>query len=168
MTTHVWEHEAGFQSDTHTRRITVSALDVPLLVVGRAIFGGFFFFSGLHHLMDRVALVSYTAAAGVPYPDAAVLGTGALLVMGGVGLMTGLWPRLGSAMIMLFLIGVTPVMHAFWKDPTGPQRLADMSNFMKNVGLLGGACIAAALPARWGKAVSVRPLAEEEEVRVVK
>jgi uncharacterized membrane protein YphA (DoxX/SURF4 family) len=162
MTTHVWEHDAGFQSD-RTRRITVSALDVPLLVIGRAIFGGFFFFSGLHHFMDRVALASYTAAAGVPYPDLAVLGTGALLVMGGVGLMTGLWPRLGAAMIMVFLIGVTPMMHAFWNDPAGPQRLANMSNFLKNVGLLGGAFIAAALPARWGKAVSVRPLSESEE-----
>lgn len=159
MTTHVWEHDSGLQ-DGRTRRITVSALDVPLLVVGRVIFGGFFFFSGLHHFMDRVALTQYTAAAGVPYPDAAVLGTGALLVMGGVGLMTGLWPRIGAAMIVTFLVGVTPVMHAFWNDPAGPQRLANMANFMKNIGLLGGAFIAAALPARWGKAVPVRPPAE--------
>jgi uncharacterized membrane protein YphA (DoxX/SURF4 family) len=162
MTTHVWEREARLQSDTRTRRITVSALDVPLLVAGRAIFGGFFFFSGLHHLMDRVTLVSYTAAAGVPYPDVAVLGTGALLVMGGIGLMTGLWPRVGAAMIMVFLVGVTPLMHAFWKDPEGPQRVANLGNFLKNVGLLGGACIAASLPARWGKAVTLVRLPEED------
>jgi putative oxidoreductase len=139
-----------------TRRVAVSALDVPLLIIGRAIFGGFFLFSGLHHFMDRVALTSVTAAVGVPFPDVAVLGTGLLLVMGGVGLMTGLWPRVGALMIIAFLIGVTPVMHAFWKDPAGPQRMANMGDFLKNVGLLGGACIAAALPARWGKAVTVR------------
>jgi len=154
-----------FSPDTRTRRISVSAIDVPLLVVGRAIFGGFFFYSGLHHFMERVALTSVTAAAGVPFPDIAVLGTGLLLVMGGVGLMTGLWPRLGAVMIIAFLIGVTPVMHAFWKDPAGPQRVANLGNFLKNVGLLGGACIAAALPARWGKAVTVRtqPRLEEAE-----
>jgi uncharacterized membrane protein YphA (DoxX/SURF4 family) len=160
MATHVWEHDADFRSDGRTRRITVSALDVPLLVLGRAIFGGFFFYSGLHHFMDRAALSAMTAASGVPYPDVAVFGTGLLLVMGGVGLMTGLWPRLGAAMIIVFLVGVTPVMHAFWKDPAGPQRLANMGNFLKNVGLLGGACIAAALPARWGKAVTISSPAE--------
>jgi uncharacterized membrane protein YphA (DoxX/SURF4 family) len=152
MTTHTWEDKTEYSPKSRVRPQAIAAIEVPLLVIGRAIFGAFFFFSGLHHFIDRPELAAAAAGAGVPYPDVAILATGALLVMGGVGLLSGLWPRLGAAMIIVFLIGVTPVMHAFWNDPPGPQHVANMMNFFKNVGLLGGAFIAAAIPGRLGSA----------------
>ena len=143
MATHVMEHETHSAPYTGMRPLSATALDVLSVMMGRIIFGGFFLFSSLDHFIARGALVSATAAAGVPFPELAVIGSGILLAAGGFGLMTGLWPKIGSAMIIVFLLGVTPVMHAFWNDPAGPQRIANLINFGKNVALLGGALIAA-------------------------
>ena len=35
------------------------------------------------------------------------------------------------------MLQVTPVMHSFWDLPEGPEQLADMINFFKNVSLAG-------------------------------
>jgi putative oxidoreductase len=34
---------------------------------------------------------------------------------------------------------ITPLMHAFWREEDPMQKQSQLSNFMKNVGLLGGA-----------------------------
>src|ERR1051325_1303399 len=119
------------------------------LAVGRALFGGFFLFNGIHHFMDVQMLSSFAASKGVPAPEMAIMGTGALLVLGGLSMLLGLWPRLGALMIAVFLIGVTPVMHNFWADPDAQMRMNDMANFLKNAALLGAVCIVAALPTPW-------------------
>lgn len=54
----------------------------------------------------------------------------------------GLWADLGALLIMGFLVGITPIMHAFWKLPAeGMDRQVQMAMFMKNLALLGGAII---------------------------
>ena len=155
MTTQVWQ-DTRYQPGLGARRAASWTLDLPLLVIGRLIFGGFFLYSGIDHFMNRGMMITYASSMGVPYPEIAILGTGALLFVGGMGIMTGLWPRLGAACVMLFLVGVTPVMHAFWNDPAGPQRMNNLANFTKNIGLFGAATILAAIPAHWAH----RPRAE--------
>jgi uncharacterized membrane protein YphA (DoxX/SURF4 family) len=74
-----------------------------------------------------------------------VIGTGALLVAGGLSILTGVAPKLGAFLIAVFLVGVTPIMHAFWNDITPAERAADLANFTKNIGLLGATLYAAAV-----------------------
>ncbi|HYT77403.1 MAG TPA: DoxX family protein [Vicinamibacterales bacterium] len=121
---------------------------VPLLL-GRAIFGGFFLYNGIHHFMEREQMSGYAKAKGVPAAGVAIPITGALLVLGGLSLLTGYKPKIGAALIGTFLAGVTPTMHAFWKDQNPQERQGDMINFMKNVALAGGALIAAGRPEPW-------------------
>ena len=78
------------------------------------IFGGFFLYSGIGHFLNREAIVKEADAKGVFASDAAVLGTGALLVLGGASLLTGIKTPVGAGAIVSFLSGVTPVMHDFW------------------------------------------------------
>jgi uncharacterized membrane protein YphA (DoxX/SURF4 family) len=119
------------------------------LAIGRALFGGFFVFNGIHHFTDVGMMAAYAGAKGTPSPELAVLASGALIVLGGLSLLLGLWTRLGALMISVFLIIVTPVMHNFWAQADPQMRLNDMGHFMKNVALLGGACMAAAIPTPW-------------------
>ena len=131
------------------------------LAIGRALFGGFFLFNGIHHLMTTSLLAAYAGNKGVPSPELAVLGTGLMLIAGGASVILGVWPRVGAALIMLFLLGVTPVMHDFW-NATDPQaRMADFGNFTKNIGLFGGACFAFALPAPWPASLHLQRRAAE-------
>ena len=121
---------------------------VPLMI-GRLIFGGYFLYNGINHFLNREMLSGYAGAKGVPKPDLAVQASGALMALGGLSLLTGYKPKIGSALITAFLAGVTPSMHRFWSEETPQQRQAEMINFMKNVALAGGAMIAASHPEPW-------------------
>mmetsp|Transcript_3035 Transcript_3035/g.5503 ORF Transcript_3035/g.5503 Transcript_3035/m.5503 type:complete len:155 (-) Transcript_3035:2016-2480(-) len=59
-----------------------------------------------------------------------------LEILGGVLFIFG--SRIGAVMLMLFLLSVTPVMHAFW-DPSleAEQQQSQMIQFFKNVALFG-------------------------------
>jgi uncharacterized membrane protein YphA (DoxX/SURF4 family) len=125
--------------------VTETHVNAVLMMLGRILFGGYFAYAGLNHLLHYSTMAVYTAAHGVPAPALAVIGTGAMLFAGGVSIITGVAPKAGAALIAIFLIGVTPIMHAFWNDITPAERAADLANFGKNVGLLGAALFFAAL-----------------------
>lgn len=116
---------------------------VPHLL-GRAIFGGYFLYNGINHFLQKDQLSGYASAKGVPSANAAVQVSGAMMILGGLSLLTGYKPKLGSAAIAAFLAGVTPAMHRFWSEENPQQRQMEMVQFLKNVALLGGAFTAAA------------------------
>jgi putative oxidoreductase len=118
-------------------------------LVGRAIFGGYFLYNGINHFLQKDQLSGYASAKGVPSAEIAVEASGAMMILGGLSLLTGYKPKLGSAAIVAFLAGVTPSMHRFWSEENPQQRQAEMINFMKNVALLGGAMLAAGRPEPW-------------------
>jgi len=68
----------------------------------------------------------------------------------------GVWPRLGAALIMLFLVCVTPVMHDFWNEADAGARMAQFANFMKNVALFAAACVLMAVAEPWPASVHLR------------
>jgi uncharacterized membrane protein YphA (DoxX/SURF4 family) len=128
--------------------------DTAALVLGRALLGGFFLYNGINHFRNRTMLEGYSAMKGVPYPEVAVAGSGAMLVLGGLSLIAGVRPKIGASLIGAFLLGVTPRMHDFWNVQDAQQRAGEHINFTKNLGLLGAALIAAAVPEPWPASVS--------------
>jgi uncharacterized membrane protein YphA (DoxX/SURF4 family) len=108
-------------------------------LLGRALFGGFFLYNGIHHFMERKAMAQYVDAKGIPMPDVAVTATGLALTLGGASLVLGIKPELGAVAVAGFLAGVSPLMHDFWKVEDPQKRQAEMINFSKNMALLGAA-----------------------------
>lgn len=108
-------------------------------LAGRLIFGGFFLYSGINHIIHKDHLVPYASAKKVPAPEAAVVGSGVLLIASGLSVILGLKPKLGAAGLIAFLAGVSPAMHNFWEQEDPGQRQNDMIHFMKNAALLGAA-----------------------------
>jgi putative oxidoreductase len=72
-------------------------------------------------------------------PEIGVPLTGLMAVVGGVLVALGLWGDLGALLIAAFLLLITPLMHAFWRETEPMQQQMQMANFMKNTALLGGA-----------------------------
>ena len=107
--------------------------------LGRALFGGYFIYSGINHFMKKNELAQYAGAKRVPKPDAAVIATGVALLAGGSSLALGLKPKWGAASLIGFLATVSPMMHNFWKDEDPTQRQKNMIDFTKNMALLSGA-----------------------------
>ncbi|HWK09375.1 MAG TPA: DoxX family protein [Vicinamibacterales bacterium] len=147
--------EAQSEYDCAPRR---AAETIPH-VLGRAIFGGFFLYNGINHFVHERDVAGYAQAKGVPKPDLAVQLSGAMMIAGGLSLLTGYRPKIGSALITGFLAGVSPQMHAFWKEEDPQRRQGEMVNFMKNVALVGAAMIAAGSRQPWPAAVGQRRVA---------
>ncbi|MFB6280565.1 MAG: DoxX family protein [Haloferacaceae archaeon] len=126
-----------------------------LLLAGRLLFGGVLAFLGANHFADLEATTGYAEAKGLPAPRLAVLGSGALLVLGGAGIVLGAYPALAAGAVAAFLAVVTPTMHDFWNAPAD-RREAEMTDFMKNAALFGGALAFLALGGEaWAYAANV-------------
>jgi putative oxidoreductase len=130
----------------HMRRPT---FETVAFAAGRAIFGGYFLYNGLNHFLNRKMLVDYARTKGVPTPDLAVAASGLMILAGGLSVLTGVQPKVGAGLITAFLLGVSPQMHAFWKEEDAQQRIHEMVNFTKNMALLGSSFLVAAHPEPW-------------------
>jgi uncharacterized membrane protein YphA (DoxX/SURF4 family) len=139
----------------NNRRDANSGIETTALLIGRAIFGGFFVYNGVNHFLNLEMMTGYTRSKEVPAAPLAVAVSGAMITAGGLSLMTGTRPKVGAALIAGFLVGVTPIMHAFWQQEDPQQKMNEMIHFSKNMAMLGGAMLAAAIPEPWPAAVTI-------------
>ncbi|MEI8338073.1 MAG: DoxX family protein [bacterium] len=110
-----------------------------ILVLSRVIFGGYFIMSGINHLKHLDMLTGYAASKKVPSPKLAVIASGVMVILGGLGVMLAILVPYSVALIVLFLIPVTFMMHNFWADSDKNSHMTNKANFMKNMALLAGA-----------------------------
>jgi putative oxidoreductase len=136
-----------------------------VFVLGRAIFGGYFAWSGLNHFLNQQSMSQYAAAKGVAAPETAVPASGAMVLAGGLSVALGFKPRQGLALIVGFLVPVTLSMHRFWEVEDPSQRMSEMINFSKNIALVGAALTMMQLDEPWPVSVDAA-LARDEEMYV--
>jgi len=117
-------------------------VDVVFLI-GRVLFALLFVSSGLMaHLGEGgKAGREYARSLGAPAPDLLVPLSGVAIIVGGLMIAFGLWADLGALLIIGFLVGITPIMHAYWKVEDPQMRSIQSAMFFKNVALLGAALI---------------------------
>ncbi len=121
-----------------------------LFLFGRIVYGSYFVMMGLNHVGSmREGLTGYAASKGVPSPKLAVIGSGILLLVGGLSIITGFMPIVGIAALVVFLVPVSFQMHNFWKVDDPKAKMGEMTNFMKNMALLGAALTFLAIPTPW-------------------
>ena len=120
-----------------------------LFLVGRVLFGGYFVMMGLNHFMKNGMLTGYAQSKNVPMAKLAVMGSGLLLLAGGLGVLLGGYVQWAVAALALFLVPVSFKMHAFWAIPDPMARMGDQVNFMKNMALLGAALMLLTIPGPW-------------------
>jgi uncharacterized membrane protein YphA (DoxX/SURF4 family) len=125
-------------------------------LVGRILVGLYYLQGAWHHFTGVGQMSRYVAAHGVPAPELAVIVAGVLLLIAGLSFLLGAFPRVGVAAIVLFLVPVTLIMHAFWADRDPAQRQADLINFTKNIALLGSSLMFLAVPRPWPYSVERR------------
>jgi putative oxidoreductase len=114
-------------------------MDVVFLV-GRILFALIFIFSGSTIHLSRQG-VEYARAYGAPAPETLVPLSGVVAVVGGAMVVLGIWGDVGALLLAGFLIGITPFMHAFWREEEEQAQQMQMFNFLKNLALLGGALV---------------------------
>src|SRR5512135_2725808 len=102
-----------------------------LFLIGRILFGGYFFYNGINHLTHVKGMSGYASSKGVPLPSLAVVITGILLLLGGFSVVLGVYPVIGMICLVIFLVPVTFIMHSFWADIDPQAKMGNQINFGK-------------------------------------
>ena len=116
-----------------------------LAALGRAFLSAIFFVSAFRKLEDPAAIatrISEAVAKAAWAPEALAVGVrqaAPLLAWAAIGveflgalcLVTGFKKEFGAALLVVFLVPTTLLFHS-------PQDPAQLNNFLKNLGLIGG------------------------------
>ena len=97
-----------------------------------------FIWLGYEAVVAPGARVAMAAKLHIPRPDIAVRLNGAVMVVGGLGVATGLLWKAAAVALVLSLIPTTLAGHAFWAETDPQARKANRIQFLKNLGLMGG------------------------------
>lgn len=118
-------------------------------LVGRIIIGLYWLNGAIAHFTQAKSMVPYAKMKGVPLAEVAVPGTGVLLLIAGLSILTGIYPLIAVAALTLFLVPVTFIMHNFWALEDQAMKMNDMVMFTKNMALLGYTLILLVIPQPW-------------------
>jgi putative oxidoreductase len=129
-------------------------MDVAFLI-GRIIFGGYWLMAALNHFKNLNHMSEYAKAKDTPFPKLAVGGTGVLLLGGGLSMLLGVYPPVGVALLIVFLLGVSFQMHTFWKIDDAQMKQIEMINFTKNMALVGALLMFLLLPRPWPMSLGI-------------
>lgn len=111
---------------------------------GRVLISAIFLFSGFHKLMDWSGTADTMAMQGMPAVPVFLAGAIVFEILGGLSVLLGLYGRVGAVALIVFLIPTTLIFHNFWAvDPS--QQQTQMIHFMKNLAIMGGLFMVAAL-----------------------
>lgn len=120
--------------------ILESAFDSIGFLAARLLFGAVLGYLALGNLLALEGSIAYARSKGAPMPEVGVP-LGSLLLLGGAAsIVVGAYPAFGALAVILFLVGITPVMHDFWAID-GEDAQNERIHFLKNVGLVAVALV---------------------------
>lgn len=129
-----------------------------VLLIARILFAFMFVSGGLNHFAKLENMVGYAQFKKVPAPKASVLLSGALIVLGGLSVILGVWADLGALVLAVVTLVMAVTMHTFWKESDPHAKQTEMIGFLKNISMTGGAlfifAIAAQEGAKYGPAIT--------------
>jgi putative oxidoreductase len=103
-----------------------------VMLIGRILMVLIFLDSGIGKIGNFAETAQVMAKFGMPYTTFFLLGSIFLELVGSVSIVLGYFTRLGTLLILLFLIPATLIFHTDFGD-----RI-QMIMFMKNVSMVGG------------------------------
>lgn len=101
-----------------------------LVLIGRILFSALILASVLAHLAQSKTMAGY---ARVPAAAPAVIGSGVLLLAGGLSVLLGVWADLGALLLIVFLMPTAVLMHGFWRETDPQARQVEMTQFQKDL-----------------------------------
>jgi len=122
------------------QNIRIHADDTRYLAfAARQLFSVIFIIASAGHFTP--ATIALAAQHGVPMASLLVPVSGLTALAGGLSLLFGYRAKLGAWLLVMFLVPVTLTMHNFWavSDPITFQ--IQLTMFVRNVFLIGGALL---------------------------
>ncbi len=114
-----------------------------LVLLGRILLGSIAVGSGLGgHFGATEATAAYAESRGVGNARLLTQLTGVMLVLAGLSLILGIYPDAGALLFVAFLVPTNFMVHHFWTDTDPMAKQMEMTQFMKNLSITGGALLA--------------------------
>ena len=85
--------------------------------------------AGIIHIIEYGSTVEMMANKGLPIPNILLIFTIVFQILGGLSLLLGYQIKVGSLLLIAFLIPATFAFH---------NPASDINGFLKNIGLIGG------------------------------
>ncbi len=85
--------------------------------------------AGISHIIGYSGTVEMMSGKGLPIADVLLIFTIIFQLLGGLSLVLGYKVRIGSLLLIIFLIPATLAFH---------NPVSDLNGFLKNIGLIGG------------------------------
>jgi putative oxidoreductase len=82
-------------------------------LIARIIFGGYWLMASFNHFENLNYMSEYAKARGTPSSKLPVAGTGVILLAGGLSILLGVYPMVGTILLIVFLLGVSFQIHSF-------------------------------------------------------
>lgn len=110
-----------------------------LAFAGRQLFSVIFIIASAGHFTPGT--IALAAEHGVPMANVLVPISGLIALAGGLSLLFGYRARLGAWLLVLFLVPVTLTIHNFWAVSDPMMFQIQLTLFLRNVLLTGGALL---------------------------
>jgi uncharacterized membrane protein YphA (DoxX/SURF4 family) len=120
-------------------------------LIGRIVLGLYWLETAYNHTIKSAGPIGYAQSVGIKPGTAklAVWGTGILALVGAVSIILGINPTGGILCLVIFLIGVSFKMHAYWKVQDAGQKMNQRINFQKNIALAAAILCLLAVSQPW-------------------
>ena len=113
-----------------------------VMMLGRIVFSALFIGSGVGHLMDTEGSTGYAQSKGLGENSQLLVQiSGVCLALGGAAMLLGILTDLAALLIAVLMLIMAFMMHAFWKETDEMAKQMEMSMFMKNLAIAGGAIV---------------------------
>ena len=126
-----------------------STLQNPLALAGRILLSLMFVLAGYSQIAGFAGTVGYMESKGIPAAQVLAALTILLEIGGGLALMFGFMTRWAALALAAFTVVASLIFHNFWAVPEA-QRMVQNLMFMKNLSVVGGLLVLAAVgPGGW-------------------
>jgi putative oxidoreductase len=115
----------------------LNAVNDEVILAARLFLAALFLIFGWRKLMDYAGTVSQMVRDGLPFPVGAAAVATFMELPVAFAVAVGAFTRPAAVLLALYTLGTSLIEHRFWTT-TGPDRLARVEGFFKNLSIMGG------------------------------
>ena len=122
----------------------MTSLQNASALIGRVLIAALFIPAGISKIGGFEGTVGYIASVGLPLATAGAIVAIVIEVVAGAALLVGYRTEPAALVLALFTLVATVLFHNFWAMPAD-QAFMQQLMFMKNIAVVGGLLVVAAL-----------------------
>ena len=108
------------------------------VAIARVLMAGIFIHGGWSAFKEPANRAKQAEKLGLPKAERMVQANGLAMATGGAALAVGIVPRAAAAGLIASLVPTTLAGHRFWDEEDPKARRMQLTQFLKNLGLIGG------------------------------